>query len=234
MRTVGRARQDRTRAIRDRLCSVEGLTPREAFELQREAADLVVTDAGDLAPRTVAGIDVSVKGPASQAAVAVLAFPSLAPVETATARMPVVFPYVPGLLAFREVPVVLAAFARLRSVPDLLMVDGHGFAHPRRFGVACHLGVALDLPAIGVGKTRFVGAHQEPGPRRGASVRLVDRGDTIGRVVRTREGVKPVHVSVGHRISLGDAVRLVLRCCARFRLPEPIRAAHHAAGATLP
>ena len=184
--------------------------------------------------KRVAGVDVGVRNGRVQAAVAVLAYPSLEPLATATAVRPVEFPYVPGLLAFREVPAILDAFERLAAgggpAPQLLLVDGHGYAHPRRFGVACHVGVELGLPALGCGKSRLVGEHREPGSRRGSRCRLTDRGEVIGTVLRTRDRVRPVYVSVGHRIELGDAVRVVLGCARRYRLPEPIRAADRAAG----
>ncbi|MEW6072007.1 MAG: deoxyribonuclease V [Planctomycetota bacterium] len=204
-------------------------TPAEAVALQRRLAARVVR-ARTFGPlRTVAGVDVGIHGDVAVAAVVRLAYPSLEVLETAMARRPVDFPYVPGLLGFREVPVAAEACARLAAPPDLLLVDGHGLAHPRRFGVACHLGVVLDLPAIGCGKSRLVGEHREPGTRRGSCTRLVDRGEVIGAVLRTREGVRPVVVSIGHRIDLETAVRVVLRCARRFRLPEPIRAADRAA-----
>nr|NIR58182.1 endonuclease V [Gammaproteobacteria bacterium] len=142
------------------------------------------------------------------------------------ARMRATFPYVPGYLSFREVPPLLRAFERLGEAPDLLVVDGHGRAHPRRFGIACHLGVLLDLPTVGCAKSRLVGTYREPGPRRGSATRLLDGGEVIGSVLRTRDGVKPVYVSVGHRITLEEARRQLLRQSRGVRLPEPIRAAH--------
>ena len=176
----------------------------------------------------VAGADVSYDrgSPVLFAAVVVLDAKSLAVVESASTTARATFPYVPGYLSFRELPPLLEAFAKLRARPDLVVCDGHGRAHPRRFGFACHLGVALDLPAIGVAKSRLVGEHAEPGPRRGAHVALRDGGERIGEVVRTQAGVAPVYVSVGHRVSLPTARRLVLRFAPRFRLPEPTRAAH--------
>jgi len=181
-----------------------------------------------LPPQLVAGADVSYDrgSPLLFAAVVVLDAASLALVETASTAARATFPYVPGYLSFRELPPLLAAFAKLRTRPDLVVCDGHGRAHPRRFGFACHLGVALDLPAIGVAKSRLVGEHREPGSRRGAHVALRDAGERIGEVVRTQAGVAPVYVSVGHRVSLPTARRLVLRFAPRFRLPEPTRAAH--------
>jgi deoxyribonuclease V len=176
----------------------------------------------------IAGVDVSYdrRSPALFAAVVVLDAATLEPLETVGACERAHFPYVPGYLSFREAPAVLRAFAKLRQVPDLLVCDGHGVAHPRRFGLACHLGVWLDLPTLGCAKSRLVGSHPEPGVRRGCHRRLIDEGDVIGEVVRTRERVRPVYVSVGHRISLTTARRWVLRLAQRFRLPEPTRAAH--------
>jgi deoxyribonuclease V len=160
----------------------------------------------------------------------VFSFPALEPLANATATRPVEFPYVPGLLAFRELPALLEAYAGLAEEPDLLLVDGHGLAHPRRFGIACHLGVELDRPSIGCGKSLLVGEHAEPAPRRGSSTLLLHRGERIGRCLRTRAGVRPVYVSIGHRCALEHAVSIVLACAPRYRLPEPIRAADHLAG----
>jgi deoxyribonuclease V len=178
--------------------------------------------------RLVAGADVSYDrgSPELFAAVVVLALPSLEPVEVASVRARARFPYVPGYLSFRELPPLLDAFAKLGQRPDLVVCDGQGRAHPRRFGLACHLGLLLGLPSIGCAKTRLVGEHREPGPRRGAHARLLDAGECIGEVVRTREGVRPVYVSVGHRVSLPTARRLVLQLTRGARLPEPTRAAH--------
>ena len=131
----------------------------------------------------------------------------------------------PGLLSFREAPAILEVLCQLSEKPDLLLVDGHGLAHPRRFGLACHLGVLSDMPAIGVAKSPLVGTFEEPAIERGAWAPLVDRSETIGAVLRTQRAVRPVFVSVGHRISLKTAIELVLRCASRFRLPEPIRSA---------
>ncbi|HEX2795666.1 MAG TPA: deoxyribonuclease V, partial [Immundisolibacter sp.] len=179
-------------------------TPAQAIALQRELAGRVLRmdDVGSV--RRVAGVDVGFPGGGqiARAAVAVLSFPDLRPVEQAVAELPVAFPYVPGLLSFRELPAVLAALAGLAQPPDLLLVDGQGLAHPRRFGIACHLGVLTGLPTIGVAKTRLVGAHDPVPDRRGACVPLHDRGEVIGAVLRSRVGVKPIYVSVGHRLRL--------------------------------
>lgn len=203
-------------------------TPAQAIALQRALAGRVmqVDDVGSV--RRVAGVDVGFPGGGqrARAAVAVLAFPDLRPVEQAVAELPVAFPYVPGLLSFRELPAVLAALAGLAQPPDLLLVDGQGLAHPRRFGIACHLGVLTGLPCIGVAKTRLVGVHEPVPDRRGAWVPLHDRGEVIGAVLRSRVGVKPIYVSVGHRLSLRRAVEWVMACTGRYRLPQTTRAAH--------
>jgi deoxyribonuclease V len=154
-----------------------------------------------------------------------MSLPNLAIVGSARARRPLAFPYVPGLLSFREAPAIIDALQQLSEKPDLLLVDGQGLAHPRRFGLACHLGVLADLPTIGVAKSRLVGAYEEPGTERGAWTPLIDGCETIGAVLRTRRAVRPVFVSIGHRICLQTAIDLVLRCTGHFRLPEPIRAA---------
>jgi len=205
----------------------------EAMETQRRLASQVVCmgDPGDV--RTVAGVDIAVfeKGRRAPArgAVVVLSYPELELLEQAVVDAEVTFPYVPGLLSFRETPVLLEPLSRVRK-PDLLLVDGHGFAHPRRFGIACHLGLLLDVPAIGCAKSRLCGEHGEPGPKAGCRAELRNGGDVIGTVLRTRDGVKPVYVSVGHRIGLAEAAEWVLRCCRGLRLPEPTRLAHQAAG----
>ncbi|MFP5465297.1 MAG: deoxyribonuclease V [Gammaproteobacteria bacterium] len=203
-------------------------TPAQAIALQRELAGRVlrVDDVGSV--RRVAGVDVGFPGGGqiARAAVAVLSFPDLRPAWHAVAELPVAFPYVPGRLSFRELPAVLAALARLAELPDLLLVDGQGLAHPRRFGIACHLGVLTGLPTIGVAKTRLVGTHDPVPDRRGAWVPLHDRGEVIGAVLRSRVGVRPIYVSVGHRLSLERAVEWVMACTGRYRLPQTTRAAH--------
>lgn len=213
------------------------LTPasvREAVATQRELAGRVleIDDARDV--RRVAGVDVGFPGggPIARAAVAVLSFPGLEAVEHALAERPVEFPYVPGLLSFRELPAVLQAVARLGQQPDLLLVDGQGRAHPRRLGIACHLGLLTGLPSIGVAKTRLIGEHAEVPDRRGAWVPLYDRGEMVGAVLRSRAGVKPIYVSVGHRVSLERAIDWVMACTTRYRLPQTTRAAHALASGT--
>jgi len=167
------------------------------------------------------------------AAVVVLSYPDLSLVELSVVTERLEFPYVPGLLSFREAPLLLAACEKLRMNPDIIMVDGQGMAHPRRLGLACHLGLFLNTPTIGCAKSRLCGRCQEPGNAPGDHSELVDREEVIGAVVRTRAGVKPVYVSVGHKIDLADAVNWVFHCCRGYRLPEPTRLAHLAAGGNL-
>ena len=207
------------------------LTPKEAMALQAKLRDRVVREAVLGEVRRVAGVDVGFEddGKVTRAAIAVLDFPALSLVERAVVRRPTRFPYVPGLLSFREAPAVLAAFERLSAAPDLILYDGQGIAHPRRFGIASHVGLLLDVPSIGVAKTRLVGEHRRLPARKGAWVPLVDAGETIGAVLRTRAGVAPLYVSIGHRVSLLAAIRWVMACTARYRLPETTRWAHHLA-----
>jgi len=204
--------------------------PEEAMRIQRELRDQVVKETQIDKLEHVAGIDCGFKGDQVRAAVVVLTYPQLEPVDQAVAEVPVTFPYIPGLLSFRETPGVLEALAKLQVEPDLLIVDGHGLAHPRRFGIACHVGVITGVPTIGCAKSRLVGVHNEPPPETGRWVSLYDDHEVIGAVVRTRTGVSPVFISIGHKVDLETAVRLVLNCCTKYRLPEPIRYAHRAAG----
>lgn len=202
-------------------------TPAQARERQRELAQRVKLLAPDRTPARVAGVDVGFEdgGRTARAAVVVLDFPSLAVADQQIARRPVGFPYVPGLLSFRELPVVLDALEKLREAPGLILCDGHGIAHPRRLGIASHLGVLLDRPTIGVAKKKLVGTHGAIPARKGEWTALQDGGETIGAVLRTRERVKPVYVSPGHRMDLAHALAIVMRCVTRYRLPEPTRLA---------
>ncbi|MEU8635682.1 endonuclease V [Amycolatopsis sp. NPDC048633] len=191
---------------------------------------------GDLPelPPTVTGLDVAYDDDGDiAAAVVTLETAGLTVVEERTHRAKAVFPYEPGLFAFRELPPLLAALERLDREPDVLVCDGHGLAHPRRFGLACHLGVLTGLPAFGVGKTRFVGSHAPPASARGSSEPLVDAGEEVGAVLRTQDGVKPVYVSAGHRIDLAHACRLTLALSPRYRLPETTRQADRLSRAAL-
>ncbi len=168
-------------------------------------------------------------GATTRAAVALLRFPELTLHEYAISRRPTTFPYVPGLLSFREVPAALDALAKLAETPDLLLCDGQGYAHPRRFGLACHLGLLSGLPAIGVAKTLLTGRHDPVPDEQGAWQPLTDRGEVIGAVLRTRPRTKPIYISVGHRISLASAIDYTLRCTRSYRLPETTRWAHRLA-----
>lgn len=200
---------------------------KEAVALQQRLKDQVVVE-DRLGPvRRVAGVDVAFEegGSMTRAAVVVLALPGLSLVDEAVARRPTRFPYIPGLLSFRETPAVLDALERLKLDPDLLLCDGQGLAHPRRFGIACHLGLIADIPSVGVAKSRLVGAHAEPEDRRGAWTPLLDRGERVGAALRTRPGTQPIYVSVGHRIGLQTAIDYVMGCTTRYRLPETTRQA---------
>ncbi len=207
------------------------VTPAEARAIQQRLCRQVETE-DRLGPvRRVAGIDVGFEneGKITRAAVVVLEFPSLELLETAIARLPTRFPYVPGLLSFREIPAVLQALEQIKTAPDLLLCDGQGIAHPRRFGIACHLGILTDLPAIGVAKSRLIGTHEEPAPEKGSWAPLMDGEERIGAVLRSRSGVQPLYISPGHRVSLESAIEYVLACTPKYRLPETTRQAHRLA-----
>jgi deoxyribonuclease V len=203
------------------------LTPKEAVKLQRELAARV--DARTPLPRCelIAGADVSYQRFSAElyAGVVVLRMADLTVVERRSVVFGTRFPYIPGLLSFRETPALLEVFAQVESEPDVVMLDGHGFAHPRRFGFACHVGLWLNRPCLGCAKSRLVGSYKAPGVRAGSRSSLLDGGEVIGKVVRTKAGVKPVFVSVGHRIDLESAVRTVLAAGAGYRIPEPTRLA---------
>lgn len=204
------------------------LSPKDAIRLQQQLAKQVrlADDFGTI--NLVAGVDVGFEdeGRVTRAAVAVLAFPALELEEVAIGRCETRFPYVPGLLSFRELPAVLKALEKLQSVPDILLCDGQGVAHPRRFGIASHLGLICNLPSIGIGKSRLLGTHAPVPDERGAWQPLYDKSETIGAVLRTRKGVKPIYVSPGHRISLSSAIEYVMACTTRYKLPETTRQAH--------
>lgn len=205
------------------------LTPREAMRLQETLRERVERQDRFGTLRFVAGADLAFDPETNLAfaGVIVYQFPQLREVERRAARRTLRFPYVPGLLSFRESPVLLAAFEQLRTEPDLILVDGHGVAHPRRFGIACHLGLLLDRPTIGCAKSILVGEAAEPGVRAGSTAPLVDKGETVGMVLRTRDRVKPIYVTTGHRVSLESAVRIARQCLDGFRIPKPTREADH-------
>jgi len=205
------------------------LTPKEAVAVQRKLAPLIVRQASRGPFRLIAGVDAAFSRDGTRCVAGVVLWDMKVreEIESHTVSRPLRFPYIPGLLSFREAPAVLAALGKLQHMPDAIMCDGQGLAHPRRLGIACHIGVLLDRSTIGCAKSRLVGIHRTPGPKRGANVRLVDRGEVVGCVLRTRDNVKPLYISVGHRLDLATARHLVLRCGEGYRLPEPTRRADH-------
>lgn len=207
------------------------LTPAEAQGVQRELAGRVSRRNALGQIRRVAGADIAVDRAAKsgRAAVVVLSYPEIKPLEKRMIDVPLTFPYIPGLLSFREAPAILASFEKLREAPDVLLVDGQGLAHPRRFGIACHLGLLLDLPTVGCAKSRLVGEHGPVGDAPGSRTEVLDQGELVAIALRTRLGSKPVYVSIGHKVDLETAVGLVLACTRGYRLPEPARLAHLAA-----
>jgi deoxyribonuclease V len=198
----------------------------QAREVQLRLASKVRTSSLKTRPRTVAGADAAFSEERAFAAACLYAYPALERLEEATAESPLSFPYVPGYLSFREGPAILAALARLSRKPDFILVDGQGIAHPRRCGIASHLGVLLGIPAIGCAKSRLLGEYRDPGRRRGSRVDLIYEGKVVGAVLRTRNGVRPLFVSPGHLIDLDSAVEFVLAATRGFRIPEPLRRAH--------
>jgi deoxyribonuclease V len=204
------------------------VTPDRAKAIQRRLATEVAATSLDVdAVETVAGVDVSIRDGTAQAAISVIRTFGCTVIDEAVHRQEVPFPYVPGLLSFREVPAVLPALEQLTAQPDVLMTDSHGYAHPRRFGLACHLGVLLDRPVLGVAKSILVGDPDGTlDAEKGSRVPLVHDDETVGAVLRTRTDVNPVYVSVGHRCTLDDAVALTLDCSPRYKIPEPTRQAH--------
>jgi deoxyribonuclease V len=202
-------------------------TIEEAIAIQEQLRSQVITANELETVRFVAGVDVGYDNAraVSQAAVTVLSFPDLQLQQQSVVRSPTAFPYVPGFLSFREVPAVLDALANISPMPDLILCDGQGLAHPRRFGLACHLGVLTGIATIGVAKTRFIGEHSEVGFDRGSWQPLLDGTETVGAALRTQAGVKPIYVSIGHKVSLLKAIEYVLCCAPKYRLPETTRSA---------
>lgn len=207
----------------------------EAKEIQLRLAGQVSRINAINNPKFVAGVDLSPpdRDGIARGAVVVLRLPELELVEIQTASARPGFPYVPGLLSFREAPVILAACEKLKLSPDFILVDGQGIAHPRRIGIASHLGLLLNIPGIGCAKSILVGKSEEVGAEVGSWSPLLDKGELIGAALRMRKGVKPVYVSIGHRVDLESAIHWVLACCGGYRLPEPIRLAHLAAAGKL-
>lgn len=204
------------------------VTPKQAVVIQQRLFPKIIREDRIGRINYIAGVDSGFEdnGKVIRAAVVILEFPSLELKESAVARLPTSFPYVPGLLSFRELPVVLEALLKLEQEPDLLICDGQGIAHPRRIGIASHLGLLTGLPSIGVGKTRLTGTHGPVRDEKGAWEPLRDKDEIIGAVLRTRKRVKPVYVSIGHKVSLDTAVSYVMACITRYKLPETIRLAH--------
>lgn len=203
-------------------------TTADAKAIQEQFRDKVITSNQLKRVNNVAGIDIGFEnnGKITRAAIAVLSFPDLEIVEQQIARDKTRFPYVPGYLSFREVPPALIAFEKLKNIPDLLLCDGQGLAHPRRFGLACHLGLWTGIPSIGVAKSRLIGTHEDVGTEKGDWQALMNGDEVIGAVLRTRSNVSPVFVSVGHKVDLATAIDYTLRCTTRYRLPETTRWAH--------
>lgn len=206
------------------------LSPEEAVQAQQRLRQHVVVQAlPERKLRRVGGVDVSFDGQRAWGAVVTLDYATQRPLEWSVVEVPLTFPYIPGLLSFREAPAILAAMARLNALPDVFIVDGQGLAHPRRFGIASHLGVLLDVPTIGCAKSILVGKHRPLGEEGGSMTELVSEGEVLGMALRMKSKVAPVYVSIGHRVDLPSAVRIVMACGRGYRLPEPIRLAHRLA-----
>jgi deoxyribonuclease V len=212
------------------------LEPRQATALQKKLAQSVDASGEALDVRLIGGADISVPrgSKIARAAIVVLSYPEMEIVEAASYESELAFPYIPGLLSFREAPLIIELFGRLSNRPGLLVVDGQGVAHPRRIGLASHLGLWLDIPTIGCAKSRLCGEHAEVGAEAGSAAELLHEEEVIGTVLRSRKGTKPLYISAGHKICLENAVWWVKECLRGYRLPEPTRLAHLAAGGNLP
>ena len=207
------------------------LSPEEAVREQADLRKRLVLHWDDSSVTTIGGVDISIKTDTARAAIVVIRYPDLSPLEAVIADAPLVFPYIPGLLAFREGPANLAAWEKLQNKPDVLMFDGQGIAHPRGIGIASQMGLWLERPTIGVAKSRLYGRHEEVGSKSGDQANLLDKsGNIIGTVLRTREKTNPLYISPGHLIDVEHAAEFVLACCTGYRLPEPTRWAHKVAG----
>jgi deoxyribonuclease V len=202
------------------------VTTSQARDIQSRLSSLIITEDRFRGIQSVCGLDVGFSGGKAQAACVVMSYPDLEILDFSFSENPVSFPYIPGYLSFREIPALVPSLEKLKAEPDLVLVDGQGVAHPRRFGLASHVGIVLDKPAIGCAKSKLTGAYEEPGLHKGDVAFLYDGEEKIGAVLRTRSQARPLFVSVGHKISLNSACPFVLNCCTRYRLPEPIRYAH--------
>jgi len=220
----------KARALHDWKISVQ-----QAKDIQKQLALRILRSGEIVSLKYIAGVDIAVGkvGGIASAAVIVLKYPGLKLVEVAMAQGRLELPYIPGLLSFRESPLILAACRKLTIIPDLIMVDGQGIAHPRRLGIASHLGILLDITTIGCAKSRLCGSHMMPDKESGSYANIIDNGEVIGVALRTKTGVKPLCISTGHKINLENAVYWVMQCCNGYRLPEPTRLAHLAAGGNL-
>ena len=214
--------------LKTQICKIEAADYERAKEIQSELATKINLNDDLSAIEKVAGLDVGFEYENSLAigGIVILSYPGFEVIEKRISRRKIIFPYVPGYLSFREIPVLLQAYDKIRNKPDLVICDGQGIAHPRRFGLACHLGILLDLPAIGAGKSRLIGHYTEPSLSRGACSPLIHKGEIIGGVVRSRQGTKPLFVSPGHKISINSAIAWTLKCCPKYRIPETTRQAH--------
>lgn len=207
------------------------LSPAEAARVQTDLRQRLILKWDNRPVNTIGGVDISIKTESARAAIVVIRYPDLRSIEAVVAEAPLVFPYIPGLLAFREGPAIVAAWGKLQNKPDMLMFDGQGIAHPRGIGIASQMGLWLERPTIGVAKSRLYGRHQEVGPNRGDRTDLIGKNGTIiGTVLRTRERTNPLYISPGHLIDVEHATEFVLACCTSYRLPEPTRFAHKVAG----
>ncbi|MCD5401710.1 deoxyribonuclease V [candidate division NPL-UPA2 bacterium] len=204
-----------------------GVSPEEALRIQRELKREIIAERSFDEIRKIAGADISFSREEAYAGVIIFSFPDFWIIEKRQAVKKITFPYIPGLLAFREGPALLSAFEQMETEPDLIIFDAQGLAHPRRMGLATHLGIILDKPSIGCAKSRLVGHYEPPEETVGSHSLLEDGGEIIGAVVRTKEGVSPVFVSLGHRLDLETSIKVVLECCRGYRLPEPSRQAHN-------
>ena len=205
----------------------------EARQIQNELAGKVDRNNRIDKIKFIAGIDVGfdLKRKISRSAIAVLSYPELELIEFAKAEIETVFPYIPGLLSFREIPVIIEALKKIKKIPDVILCDGQGIAHPRRFGLACHIGVLTDIPTIGVAKSRLIGEYESLELEKGSMVSLKSGSEIIGKVIRSRTNVKPLFISVGHKVDLDKCLEIVLNCLTKYRLPETTRWAHKLASA---